>query len=79
MQIYKHKKSNMIIAAEKYRKTLEDGFYLNKPYINTTINNKLERVYITEDDYIIKYLKNNRIYTGLYPTKEFKKRFIRII
>ena len=77
---YQHKKTGKIVDAVLYRKGMETGFVKGNryPYIAVTINNTLDAVRVTRDDYIIRYGIGDRIYTTLCPKDVFRRKFERV-
>ena len=76
---YKHKKTGNVVDAVLYRKGLETGFVKNNryPYVAVTMNG-LDAVRVTRNDYIVKFIVNDRIYTTLCPKDVFRRKFERV-
>jgi hypothetical protein len=83
MKYYKHKTTNEIIKAERFKWGMEDGsnfkkflwFTIKQPYIYTTITGELVIENASKNDYVIYYETKERIFKGIYNKKIFKKFF----
>lgn len=79
---YKHIKGNTIVKATRYKAGVEDGFANfdgeEKPYVVGIEGGTLYKLAVSENDFVIKFNKDNKQYTFVLEDKIFKS-FYRIV
>ena len=79
---YKHKKCDLIISAEKFKKEMADKievrrffkFKLKKYYILVTLPT-LDHVRVNKNDMIVTKENEKRVFKMVYPKKDFRRLF----
>jgi len=82
---YKHKKCDLIVSAEKFKKGMEDrievrkflGFKLKK-YIVLITYPILDWIQVNKNDMIVTKENEKRVFKMVYPKKDFKNLFKKI-
>jgi len=80
---YKHKNTNEIIRAQRFKKDMADNFYYKKflffyykqYVVYTTLSGELGIEEADKNDYVIFFEKEDRIFKGILNKKYFNKFF----
>lgn len=85
MKKYKHKKCDLIVSAEKFKKSMEDKreiskflFFNIKKYIILITMPNLDWIQINRNDMIVTKEDDKRVFKMVYPKRDFRKLFKKI-